>query len=286
MILPDQEPLMPLSLGGMGGGEPTSLIGEVAQLRAQVTDMMRQIEAQTTAINSVRGSLGGISSDDIQIEKKPDGTSYWSVPGLFDPADIPLPPPQHVMGRIVSYNGGNLSYEWVEQEWTVSVGGNVSIADKENGLSSSGVGGGSEEPARHANLIPELPGSTVIALYYFLDSGLNKQWFFTVPVQTDPDFVHRTDPAASPTAGSREDLTMTTAQLNTEAASSALDWSIRNQGNKRGVVYTAPSRGIVYNGSGDAKIYGYVTDIELDVMGRVVSRSGEMRYEIHTPAAC
>ena len=216
-----------------------------------------------------------VSGDGVEYSTSPAGHSLHIRNRESSTGDI-------LAVHITAWNSGSSTYDWEEVERNA---GDTAWSAISNGRTDEDFA-----KARHFNLWESLPatsGNPIFALLTLLvDVDGDYTPFFDVPVQRDGTFAHRTNLSSSPTAGNRKDLTMTEAELNTEEASSDLDWSTEGQGDKQGVVYTVPSRGIVYNGSGDATIYGYVTDIELDVMGRVVSRSEEMRYTIHTPAAC
>ncbi len=191
-------------------------------------------------------------------------------------------PSQRFPAHITAWNSGTSNYDWFEVERNSA---DNAFEEKTGGRNQDDYAN-----ARHYSLWEDLPCTTgnpiLVIMSLDKDADGDHTPFVDVPIQRDGTFAHRTDPTASPTAGNRKDLTMTTAELTTEAASGALDWSIEGQGTDIGVVYTVPSRPMFYDESGDEIIYGYITDIEKDVMGREISRSEEMRYIIHTPEPC
>ena len=184
--------------------------------------------------------------------------------------------------HVTTWNSGTSDYDWFEVERNT---GDTAWAAKTDSRDQDDFAN-----ARHFNGWADLPSSVakpMLAILTILpDVDGDYTPFFDVPVQKDSTFAHRTDPTASPTTGDRKDLTMTTAELTTEAASGALNWSIEGQGADIGVVYTVPSRAMYYEAGSDEIMYGYICDIELDVMGRQISRSEEMRYTIHIPDTC
>ena len=186
----------------------------------------------------------------------------------------------------VTWASGSSDYAW-QQARRDSAGTGWEVWDE--GMKSTDTG---QTNAVHESGFEDLPDDLLVIMQRVpraAPSGEEfgtTQWLFDVPLQRDSTFVHRTVATASPTAGSRTDLTMTTAELTTEAASAELNWDMEGQGNSMGVVYTVPSRAMYYEAGSDEIMYGYICDIELDVMGRQISRSEEMRYTIHIPDTC
>lgn len=196
----------------------------------------------------------------------------------------------------IEWNGTAQAYEWHELEFDA---GGPGWQDRTNGMSTAGIAsatGSQDQPlAYHETLIPSLPSVTVLMRMVVDDTGA-VQPVFAVPVQWDSGFAHRSSLAGSVTAGNRADYTLTAAELQTEDPTAGTPQpgvgviGITTQpAGKAGWVKTEVVRNVFYldSDSGGANtMYGYVKDVEYDVMGRPISESQLMIYTVLTPGPC
>ena len=261
------------------------LFEEVEGLRTQLADMLYVADAQRRQIDQLQRAWRGIRSPDINIELNEDLTSEWTIPTLLAALEALTEATVQIFPAHISvWNSGTSSYDWAEVQRN---SGDTAFATFTGNRNSTNY-----NEARHFGLVGNLPcGITpiLVLMHFTIDADGETQPFFEVPVQKDAAFSHRTSFAGAITLGDRADYSLTEAEVKTEAENTGLDWGIEIQTTAPtgvGYVRTLPSRPDLYVDGGDEELYGYVHDVEFDVMGRQVSESNEWRYIVDTPIEC
>ena len=191
------------------------------------------------------------------------------------------------MARLTGWNASpDLDYDWVEvwrgsssDSWVTKTGGRTSA---EGDSSSATV----SKNAQHVNNIEDLPDNLIVVMFQHIDEEDVKRYSFTVPVQLDSVFAHRTLLTNSPTLGDREDRTLSGAQMIdvTGSGPTPAEYGLEDQGTSVGWVETVMV-GLGYDTT-NKKFVLKAKDLEFDVMGRKVSESDIMTTDVIDLVLC
>ena len=179
-------------------------------------------------------------------------------------------PSTAIWARLTAWNAGTLSYDWSEIHWDTEPATDLWI-DVDGGQNSDIYGEGVAF-GEFADL--PIPTTWKYPVIMFLASDLQGEDrpMFIVPPQHDvTGITHRTDATASPTAGNREDLTMTAAELADNTHTMVKEQVGAQTADKGGFIVTRTLRHF-YNAT-DHKWEADIQDIELDLLLRPVSTS-------------